>query len=73
MFQTHAHAPSHAHANADIELAIRQGIKPELIKQGSSGSYFCRSTSNEIVGVFKPKSEEPYGPNNPKMAKKVQR
>jgi len=72
-FEEHFYSKSFELLVSDIELAIRQGIKPELIKQGSSGSYFCRSTLNEIVGVFKPKSEEPYGPNNPKMAKKVQR
>jgi len=72
-FEEHFYSKSFELLVSDLELAIRQGIKPELIKQGSSGSYFCRSTSNAIVGVFKPKSEEPYGPNNPKMAKKVQR
>jgi hypothetical protein len=43
-----------------VRLAIRKGINPKLIKQGSSGSYFMRDSSGNVVGVFKPKDEEPY-------------
>jgi hypothetical protein len=39
------------------------------IEQGSSGSYFCRDPESHIVGVFKPKNEEPYGNLNPKWIK----
>jgi hypothetical protein len=39
------------------------------IIQGSSGSYFCRNDQHEIVAVFKPKDEEPYGHLNPKWMK----
>jgi phosphatidylinositol 4-kinase type 2 len=39
------------------------------IEQGSSGSYFCRNTDGDIVAVFKPKNEEPYGQFNPKWIK----
>ena len=41
------------------------------IVQGSSGSYFCRSAdgAHPIMGVFKPKDEEPYGSLNPKWMK----
>jgi phosphatidylinositol 4-kinase type 2 len=46
---------------------------PERIYQGSSGSYFVKNIENEIIGVFKPKSEEPYGPQNPKWGKYIQR
>ncbi|XP_075244986.1 phosphatidylinositol 4-kinase type 2-alpha-like [Convolutriloba macropyga] len=53
----------------DAQNAIEQGILPELITQGSSGSYFVRNTEREIIGVFKPKSEEPYGNMNPKLMK----
>lgn len=55
----------------DVRIAITQGIYPILISQGSSGSYFCRNTKGEIVGVFKPKDEEPYGNMNPKWTKWV--
>jgi phosphatidylinositol 4-kinase type 2 len=43
-----------------VRLAIRKGIDPKLIKQGSSGSYFMRDSTGNVVGVFKPKDEEPY-------------
>ena len=53
----------------DAQNAIEQGILPELITQGSSGSYFVRNTEKQVIGVFKPKSEEPYGNMNPKLMK----
>jgi hypothetical protein len=43
------------------------------INAGSSGSYFIYNTNNEIVGVFKPKDEEPYGPLSPKWTKWLHR
>lgn len=33
----------------DVEDAIRQGIQPTRISQGSSGSYFMRSTVNKVM------------------------
>eukprot|EP01147_Barroeca_monosierra_P000188 gene188-3576_t len=56
-----------------VEQAIEDGILPERIVQGSSGSYFCRNTNGDILGVFKPKNEEPYGHLNPKWGKWIQR
>ena len=53
----------------DAQNAIEMGVLPELISQGSSGSYFVKNCENEIIGVFKPKSEEPYGNMNPKLMK----
>jgi len=44
-----------------VKQAIENGIYPERIYQGSSGSYFCRDNNRNIVAVFKPKNEEPYG------------
>jgi phosphatidylinositol 4-kinase type 2 len=41
--------------------------------QGSSGSYFCYNPQGDIVGVFKPKNEEPYGSLNPKWGKWIQK
>lgn len=43
-----------------VRIAISKGIYPVRISQGSSGSYFCKNSQGEIVGVFKPKNEEPY-------------
>lgn len=53
----------------EAEAAIDQGILPERIYQGSSGSYFVKNTDMKIIGVFKPKDEEPYGQLNPKWTK----
>ncbi|KAF9282899.1 phosphatidyl inositol kinase [Linnemannia elongata] len=56
-----------------VKEAIHSGIQPLRIAQGSSGSYFCRNLDGKIVGVFKPKNEEPYGQLNPKWAKWIHR
>ena len=56
-----------------VETAINRGHLPERIYQGSSGSYFVKNVEDETIGVFKPKSEEPYGPQNPKWGKYIQR
>ncbi|CAD6185087.1 unnamed protein product [Caenorhabditis auriculariae] len=53
--------------------AIHSGIFPERIAQGSSGSYFVKNKQNQIIGVFKPKNEEPYGSLNPKWLKWLHR
>lgn len=45
----------------------------DSIAQGSSGSYFCYNLDGDIVGVFKPKNEEPYGALNPKWGKYIQK
>ncbi|KRX98743.1 Phosphatidylinositol 4-kinase type 2-beta [Trichinella pseudospiralis] len=55
------------------EEAIEAGVYPKRIAQGSSGSYFVRNVKGEIIGVFKPKNEEPYGHLNPKWLKWMQR
>ena len=44
---------------AAVRVAISRGIDPKLIKQGSSGSYFMRDSDGKVVGVMKPKDEEP--------------
>lgn len=54
---------------ASVQEAIECGIQPIRISQGSSGSYFVRNKNGKIVGVFKPKNEEPYGSLNPKWIK----
>ncbi|XP_051020753.1 phosphatidylinositol 4-kinase type 2-beta [Acomys russatus] len=51
------------------EQAIDVGVLPERISQGSSGSYFVKDSKMNIIGVFKPKSEEPYSQLNPKWTK----
>ncbi|KAG6182081.1 hypothetical protein E4U27_002012 [Claviceps purpurea] len=56
-----------------VRLAIRQEVHPSMISQGSSGSYFARDPDGKIVGVFKPKDEEPYAAGNPKWNKWIHR
>lgn len=53
--------------------AIEAGVAPKLISQGSSGSYFMYDPRGKVVGVFKPKDEEPYGPLSPKWTKWLHR
>ncbi|KAJ3336552.1 phosphatidyl inositol kinase [Gonapodya sp. JEL0774] len=56
-----------------VVRGISVGVDPLLIAKGSSGSYFARNEDGNIVGVYKPRDEEPYGAMNPKWAKWVQR
>lgn len=56
-----------------VRTAIEMGMHPLLITQGSSGSYFARNTRGKVVGVFKPKDEEPYASRNPKWTKWIHR
>ncbi|XP_063901192.1 phosphatidylinositol 4-kinase type 2-beta-like [Zophobas morio] len=56
-----------------VKEAISMGIHPVRISQGSSGSYFVRNSRYEIVGVFKPRDEEPYAIFNPKWIKWLHR
>lgn len=61
--------PEFADIVLKAEQAIEIGVFPERISQGSSGSYFVKDSKRNIIGVFKPKSEEPYGQLNPKWTK----
>ncbi|KAK0880449.1 Phosphatidylinositol 4-kinase LSB6 [Friedmanniomyces endolithicus] len=56
-----------------VRTAIELGTHPTLISQGSSGSYFARNGSGKVLGVFKPKDEEPYANKNPKWTKWIHR
>lgn len=56
-----------------VNVAIELGIHPKMISQGSSGSYFARNSEGRVVGVFKPKDEEPYASRNPKWTKWLHR
>ena len=56
-----------------VQTAIELGVNPTMISQGSSGSYFARNADGKIVGVFKPKDEEPYASRNPKWTKWIHR
>ena len=56
-----------------VKVAIELGVHPRRISQGSSGSYFARNSDGKVVGVFKPKDEEPYASRNPKWTKWIHR
>lgn len=56
-----------------VRVAIELGMHPKMITQGSSGSYFARNSDGKVVGVFKPKDEEPYASKNPKWTKWIHR
>ena len=56
-----------------VRVAIELGVHPKMISQGSSGSYFARNSDGKVVGVFKPKDEEPYASRNPKWTKWIHR
>ncbi|GAA5933140.1 hypothetical protein JCM1841_003689 [Sporobolomyces salmonicolor] len=57
----------------EVRTAIDGGVQPRLNSKGSSGSYFARNRLGQIIGIFKPKDEEPYGTLNPKFTKWVHR
>lgn len=58
----------------DVIIAIEsRNIQPKRISAGSSGSYFVYNTKQQVVGVFKPKDEEPYGKFAVKWTKWVHR
>uniref|UniRef100_A0A8D0HAT1 Phosphatidylinositol 4-kinase type 2 n=1 Tax=Sphenodon punctatus TaxID=8508 RepID=A0A8D0HAT1_SPHPU len=65
--------PAFAEVVRGAEAASERGIFPERIYQGSSGSYFVKDPAGKIIGVFKPKNEEPYGQLNPKWTKWLQK
>ena len=56
-----------------VKVAIELGVHPKMISQGSSGSYFARNSDGKVIGVFKPKDEEPYASRNPKWTKWIHR
>lgn len=45
---------------------ITLGLKPDLVLDGSGGTYFLHDARKVRVAVFKPADEEPYAENNPR-------
>lgn len=45
---------------------LMYGIKPELVLDGSGGTYVLHDVRKNPVAVFKPSDEEPYAENNPR-------
>lgn len=47
-----------------VREAISAGTNPRMINLGTSGAYFVyeqRDGTVNVVGIFKPMDEEPYG------------
>uniref|UniRef100_A0A914YU03 Phosphatidylinositol 4-kinase type 2 n=1 Tax=Panagrolaimus superbus TaxID=310955 RepID=A0A914YU03_9BILA len=57
----------------EVMEAIGAGIHPQLIAEGSSGSYFVYNKHGKTIGIFKPKDEEPFADLNPKWPKYFQK
>lgn len=69
-----ADGPSDAFAHAVRDAVGAIGAHPpQRITRGSLGSYFVHGASGAVLGVFKPKDEEPYGPLSPKWTKWLHR
>lgn len=46
--------------------ALALGLKPELVLEGSGGTYFLHDARKAKIAIFKPADEEPYCENNPR-------
>jgi len=46
--------------------ALALGLKPELVLEGSGGTYFLHDPRKAKIFIFKPADEEPYAENNPR-------
>ena len=51
---------------AQAKRGLAVGLKPDLVLDGSGGTYYMKDASRTKVGVFKPADEEPYAENNPR-------
>jgi Phosphatidylinositol 3- and 4-kinase len=57
----------------DLRVLVNQarrglsaGLKPDLVLEGSGGTYYLHDIRKNKIGVFKPADEEPYAENNPR-------
>lgn len=50
----------------EIKLGFLTGLHPTQNQDGTSGTYFMKSVTKEVVAVFKPIDEEAFAPNNQK-------
>lgn len=53
--------------------AIKIGIHPEPVTEGSNGTYFVKDLSNKPVAVFKPSDEEALASKSPKLMSRIKR
>ena len=70
-FSIHVYGTFHCHLILqkiieDVLHGFVQGLAPQLIQDGTSGTYRLRNVERETVAIFKPIDEEPFAPNNQK-------
>jgi len=51
---------------AQVRRGLSLGLKPDLVLEGSGGTYFLHDARKNKIAVFKPADEEPYAENNPR-------
>ncbi|NNM42917.1 MAG: hypothetical protein HKM07_01055 [Chlamydiae bacterium] len=54
----------------EVDPETKERISPSRATGGMSGAYYIRNREGEKIGVFKPRDEEPYMPNNPNRCKR---
>ena len=54
----------------EVDPEIKERISPSRATGGMSGAYYVRNREGEKIGIFKPRDEEPYMPNNPNRCKR---
>jgi hypothetical protein len=50
----------------EARRGLAVGLKPDLVLEGSGGTYFLHDARKNKIAVFKPADEEPYAENNPR-------
>jgi hypothetical protein len=50
----------------EVRHGYIEGLIPNLILEGTSGTYSLRNTNKDVVALFKPIDEEAFAPNNKK-------
>ena len=50
----------------EIKYGFLQGYVPNLVLEGTGGTYNLRATNKKIIALFKPIDEEAFAPNNQK-------
>lgn len=54
------------HVVQQSRRGLALGLKPELVMDGSGGTYYLHDARKVKIAVFKPADEEPYAENNPR-------
>lgn len=50
----------------NVKLGFLEGLIPNLIPDGTSGTYKLKNSTKEVIALFKPIDEEAFAPNNQK-------